>query len=210
MSFKTRDFVKAAVIISRAVKRVSTALFFAKIISFVDLYTTIEYKSLGCYVHDRGNKMTVLEGEDPSVLNGNYKLRTDAIGKCALAAMKKYKKVFAIQDGGLCLVNGDREYPDDPTFNTYGISQDCKGDGKGGPGSNHVYIIGGIKGMKTFRNKVFHENSFVFMTRLQIILPLKGEITSAIVNIIIIIIIIIIDFHKYLVLNLCVSNLKMP
>ena len=65
--------------------------------------------------------------------------------------------------------------------------------------------------MKTFRNKVFHENSFVFMTRLQIILPLKGEITSAIVNIIIIIIIIIIiDFHKYLVLNMCVSNLKMP
>ena len=112
----------------------------------------IGYKSLGCYTHDRGNKMAFLEEEDPSVLDGNYKLRTDAIEKCALAAMKRSKRVFAIQDGGLCLVNRDSNHPTDLAFNKHGISQDCKGDGKGGPGANHVYIIGGIKGMKTFQN----------------------------------------------------------
>ena len=83
--------------------------------------------------------MTVLEGKDADVLDGNYTLRTDAIGKCALAASKRGYDVFAVHDGGLCLV-GD-------SFNQYGISQDCKRDGKGGSGASHVYIIGGIQGM---------------------------------------------------------------
>ena len=87
--------------------------------------------------------MTVLEGEDPDVLDGNYKLRTDAIGKCALAAMKRQYEVFAVHDGGECLVSGSFF----PTFNKYGISQDCESDGKGGSGASHVYIIGGIQGM---------------------------------------------------------------
>ena len=83
--------------------------------------------------------MTVLEGKDADVLDGNYTLRTDAIGKCALAAWKSWYDLFAVHDGGLCLV-GD-------SFNQYGISQDCKRDGKGGSGASHVYIIGGIQGM---------------------------------------------------------------
>ena len=86
--------------------------------------------------------MIVLEGKDAGVLDGNYKLRADAIRKCALAAMKKGYEVFAVQDGGSCLVD---THP--PSFNAYGISQDCKSDGKGGSGAIHVYIFGGIKGM---------------------------------------------------------------
>ena len=87
--------------------------------------------------------MTVLEEKDPDVLDGDYKLRTDAIEKCALAAIKKKYHVFAIQKGGVCLVSGTLN----PTFNKFGISQDCKSDGKGGPGASHVYVIGGIQGM---------------------------------------------------------------
>ena len=87
--------------------------------------------------------MTVLEGEDPDVLDGSYKARTDAIGKCALAAMKRGYQVFAVHHGGQCLLSGTVT----PTFNMYGTSQNCKGDGKGGSGASHVYIIGGTQGM---------------------------------------------------------------
>ena len=87
--------------------------------------------------------MTVLEGKDRDVLDGDYKLRTDAIEKCALEAMKRRYAVFAIHDGGSCL--GSTIVP--PTFNKFGISQDCKSDGKGGPGSTNVYVSGSIQGM---------------------------------------------------------------
>ena len=105
------------------------------------LYSTIKYKSFGCYKHNPG--MTVLEGKDPEVLDGYYKFRTDAVGKCALAAMKRRYEVLAVQDGGLCLLSGTLY----PIFNKYGTSQDCTSDGKGGPGANQVYIIGGIEGI---------------------------------------------------------------
>ncbi|XP_078364950.1 uncharacterized protein LOC144649337 [Oculina patagonica] len=104
-----------------------------------NLYSTIEYDSIGCYKHNP--KMTVLEGKDPDVLDGNYTLRTDAINKCALAAMKRIYEVFAVHDGGSCLV----DYTSNPKFNKYGMSEDCKSDGKGGSGASHVYVIGGTQ-----------------------------------------------------------------
>ena len=87
--------------------------------------------------------MTVLEGTDRDVLDGDYKLRTNAIEKCALAVLKIGYMFFAIHDGGSCLVSGSAE----PTFNKFGISQDCQSDGKGASGAHHVYVIGGIQGM---------------------------------------------------------------
>ena len=87
--------------------------------------------------------MTVLEGREPDVLDGDYKLRTDAIEKCALAAMIKQYVVFAIYNGGSCLVSSSVF----PTFNKLGISKDCKSDGKGAPGAHHVYVVGSIQGM---------------------------------------------------------------
>ena len=109
----------------------------------VDLYSVLEYKPLGCYKYKPNMGMTVLEGKDPDVLDGDYKLRTDAIEKCALAAMKKRYAVFAIQDGGSCFVSSSV----DPTFNKYGISQDCKSDGKGASGASHVYLTSGVEGI---------------------------------------------------------------
>ena len=109
----------------------------------VDFYSANEYKSLGCYKYKPNMGMTVLEGEDPDVLDGDYKLRTNAIEKCELVAMKKRYGVFAIHDGGACLVSRIQ----DPKFNKYGISQDCKSDGKGASGASHVYLTSGTEGM---------------------------------------------------------------
>lgn len=111
------------------------------VICLIDLYSAIEYKSLGCYQYNK--RMTVLEGQDPDMLDGDYKLRADAIEKCALAAIKLRYAVFAIHDGGSCLASDTVH----PTFNKFGISQDCKSDGKGGPGATHVYVPGSIQGM---------------------------------------------------------------
>ena len=109
----------------------------------VDLYTAIEYKSLGCYKYKPQNSgLGPLEGKDSDVLDGNYKLRTDAIEKCALAALKTRNAVFALQDGGKCLVSNTW----DLTFNKHGISQDCKSNGKGASGASHVYLTFGTKG----------------------------------------------------------------
>ena len=43
----------------------------------VDFYSANEYKSLGCYKYKPNMGMTVLEGEDPDVDDGDYKLRTN-------------------------------------------------------------------------------------------------------------------------------------
>ena len=88
--------------------------------------------------------MIVLEREDPDVLNGDYKLRTDAIKKCALAALKIGYIVFAVHDGGSCLASPGTY---NPIFNKFGISKDCKSDGRGASRAHHVYVTGGIQGM---------------------------------------------------------------
>jgi len=70
--------------------------------------------------------------------------------------MKTQKDVFAIQDGGKCLVSSTR----DPAFNKYGISQDCKSDGKGASGASHVYLTFGIEG--TYGMEQLRLYNFVF------------------------------------------------
>ena len=90
--------------------------------------------------------MLDIEQMDPDVLDGDYKLRKDAIGKCALAAIKRRSEVFAIQDGGKCLITRNSYR----VFDGNGILQDCKSDGKGGPGTSNAYVIGKISGMNLF------------------------------------------------------------
>ena len=79
-----------------------------------------------------------LEGND-TLLNGSYSLRSDAIRKCALAAMVLGYQTFAIQDGGMC-VGGPNAHN---TYDEYGRSQGCKNNGKGGPWANQVYNLTG-------------------------------------------------------------------
>ena len=53
--------------------------------------------------------------------------------------------MFALQDGGMCLSSSTAH----KTFQRYRSSSQCKSDGRGGNEANHVYVIGGIKGMMT-------------------------------------------------------------
>ena len=84
----------------------------------------------------------MLEGEDP-LLDDNYKSRKDAIQKCASVAEKLGYKVFAVQDGGMCLSSSTAH----KTFYKHLTSRRCASSGRGGKRANHVYVIGGLKGM---------------------------------------------------------------
>ena len=91
------------------------------------------------YYRDTSNRaIPKLEDADAFLL-GAYQDRENAIEKCALAARKRGFRMFALQNGGWCAASVTAE----ETFNKYGKSNRCRGDGKGGPWSNDVYIIQG-------------------------------------------------------------------
>ena len=91
----------------------------------------------GCF-RDTGNRaIPTIEGSDP-VLDGNYKVRRNAISKCAVATLQKSYGVFAVQDGGWCAAAKTAGN----TFDKYGKSDACNNDGKGGGLANNVYLIG--------------------------------------------------------------------
>ena len=60
-----------------------------------------------------------------------------AIEKCYIAAKSFGYSVFAIQNGGACRSSSTAE----STYNKYGPSTACLGDGEGGPFANDVYQI---------------------------------------------------------------------
>ena len=67
-----------------------------------------------------------------------YRRRAYAIFKCALEAMKRNYKFFAVQHQGWC-ATGARAHV---TYGKYGRSNRCR-NGKGGPWANDVYSITG-------------------------------------------------------------------
>ena len=93
-----------------------------------------------------------MEGQD-ELLNDHYSERMDPIIKCYEVANKKGYKVFAIQNGGMCLASYDAEF----RYNNFGPSDQCQ-DGLGGSCVNDVYAIGEFRGnlfskiqLKTYR-----------------------------------------------------------
>ena len=106
------------------------------------------YKSLGCYRDNIVNGKRVIpsiEGITPFVngtiiLDGHYKSRWNAIGKCYLAAWNLGYTTFAVQDGGQCFSSADAR----KNYNKFGKINACESDGKGGPMANEVYAIKGI------------------------------------------------------------------
>ena len=74
-----------------------------------------------------------------ALLKDDYSLRNHAIQKCAVAALTRGYKMFAIQGGGMCVGSPNAH----KVYGKYGKSQDCKNDGKGGVGANHVYNLTG-------------------------------------------------------------------
>ena len=94
---------------------------------------------MGCYKDLPVRAMEVLEGKD-HLLDGNYTSRKDAIEKCLLVGRGRGYEVVGIQDGGMCV--GSAKLRD---FNKYGISRDCRSDGKGGPWATEVQALNVIR-----------------------------------------------------------------
>ena len=89
----------------------------------------------GCYKDLPVRAMEILEGKD-HLLDGDYTTRKDAIAKCILVGKGRGYPIVGIQDGGMCVGS-----PTLKDFNKYGISHDCKSDGKGGPWATEVHAL---------------------------------------------------------------------
>ena len=107
------------------------------VLNFSDgTYETKGYVSYGCW---KFANLPSLESKT-EILDGNYKNRSDAVGKCFAAAKKKFKRAFAVSDGGSCQGLVDIEQLQ---FMKQGRSTKCAKDGKGGPDASQIYgLIG--------------------------------------------------------------------
>ena len=93
---------------------------------------------MGCYKDTGFRAIPPLEGKD-QILDKYYLHRENPIAKCAVAAMKRGYKMFAVQDGGWCAASKTAQN----TFDKYRESSACKSDGEGGPWANQVYLTKG-------------------------------------------------------------------
>ena len=59
-------------------------------------------------------------------MDKNYKLREDPLRKCAIAALEKKMKLFAIENGGQCLGGVSIT----SSYKKYGEAHHCKGKKK--------------------------------------------------------------------------------
>ena len=85
-----------------------------------------------------------MEGLVPSILDGNYATRYNAVEKCYRAAVSRKYKVFALQRNGYCSSSPDAE----STYKKHGYPEEgdtpaCDSNGKGGKLANEVYQIAG-------------------------------------------------------------------
>ncbi|XP_068721064.1 uncharacterized protein [Montipora capricornis] len=111
------------------------------------VYVIKGFETIGCFKDTSNRAIQPLEGKD-SILDGSYGARKNAIAKCAVAAMRKGYKMFAVQNGGWCAASATA----DQTFDNYGTSAACGSDGEGGPGANQVYVIKGFETIGCFKD----------------------------------------------------------
>lgn len=95
-----------------------------------------DIKDTGCYKDNPDRALPLLEAMSP-LLDGSYMQRAAAIRRCAKAAYDLQLHVFAVQNGGQCLGGTDANL----SYNKYGSSTQCQGNGRGGPWANQVYKI---------------------------------------------------------------------
>ncbi|XP_035693199.1 uncharacterized protein LOC118427484 isoform X2 [Branchiostoma floridae] len=116
------------------------------VLFFCEQLSAIEsrgYVSLGCWKDNSDRAIPILEGTDPR-LDGYYRERNNATEKCFQVALSRNFPVFSVQHGGQCFGSADGLN----TYNKYGPSSDCGGDGEGGVWANEVYqIIGGYRSL---------------------------------------------------------------
>ncbi|XP_068694512.1 uncharacterized protein [Montipora foliosa] len=111
------------------------------------VYVIKGFETIGCFKDTSSRAIQPLEGKD-SILDGSYGARKNAIAKCAVAAMRKGYKMFAVQHGGWCAASATA----DQTFDKYGISAACGSDGEGGPWANQVYVFKGFETIGCFKD----------------------------------------------------------
>ena len=99
----------------------------------------VSYSAIGCYRDTPDLAISTLENLDP-VLDGPYNTRRNPISKCAVAAMRRDYKIFALKDGGLCAASASCAAPQ--TFDTPQDPDACL-SGEGGPSAYYAYIIEG-------------------------------------------------------------------
>ena len=98
-----------------------------------------DFKGVGCYNDNPADRaIQTIEGTD-SILDGEYLSSENPVAKCAIAAIKKGFHMFALQHGGWCAASATAVN----TFDKYGKSTACLGDGEGGLDANQVYLIKG-------------------------------------------------------------------
>ncbi|XP_068703602.1 uncharacterized protein [Montipora foliosa] len=111
------------------------------------VYVIKGFETIGCFKDTSNRAIQTLEGKD-SILDGSYGARKNAIAKCAVAAMRKGYKMFAVQNGGWCAASATA----DQTFDKHGRSEACGSDGEGGPWANQVYVIKGFETIGCFKD----------------------------------------------------------
>ena len=104
----------------------------------VVLSLLVRYEAVGCFAENTKNRaIETMESLHDPVLDGGSKTRENPISKCAVAAMRRGYKIFALQDDGSCAGSATAEN----TYNKYGRSNACLGGGGGGPMANDVYAL---------------------------------------------------------------------
>ncbi|CAH3116452.1 unnamed protein product [Pocillopora meandrina] len=106
-------------------------------IHFSSFYISFSVRSIGCFKDTGRRAIPQMDGRG-ILVRGYYRKRADAIFKCALEAMKRSYRYFAVQHQGWC-ATGPRAHV---TYRRYGRSNRCR-NGKGGPWANDVYSITG-------------------------------------------------------------------
>lgn len=82
------------------------------------------FKSLGCWKDTWDRAIPLMEKKHAMLFEPDYKKRTNALMKCAEAALDNSFIIFSLQNGGQCFSGKDA----DKTFMKYGVSDSCKGE----------------------------------------------------------------------------------
>ena len=83
----------------------------------------LDFQSIGCWRDTYIHAIQPLEGTHHLLMDVDYKNRANGLLKCAEVALEKGLKMFAVQDGGLCL--GDRKA--ETSYKKYGPANTCEG-----------------------------------------------------------------------------------
>ena len=104
---------------------------------YIIFLTERGYRSLGCWKDELTIRAIPLVEGAKGFLEDDPFQRVGPIEKCFDLAMNRRLDIFALQNGGECLMGAAAR----GTYKRYGPSDDCLSNGEGGPLANQVYEI---------------------------------------------------------------------